>query len=83
MPKVILKRGTKKDLEKEPLKDGLLSVTTDDGKMHIDYLNENNEVERKTLYGGKLTFGKYTYDGSEDVNVEVYEGEYNNESKNN
>lgn len=77
MAQIIFKRGTKKTLEQEELKDGLLSFTVDDGKIHLDYLNENNELKRKTFYSGKLTFGNYTYDGSEDVTVEVYKGEIN------
>lgn len=24
-----------------------------------------------------LTFGKYTYDGTEDVNIDIYDGNYN------
>lgn len=75
MSKVTLKRGTKESLEKEPLKDGLLSFTIDDGKIHLDYLNENNELVRSTFYSGKLTFGSHVYDGSTDVNIEVYEGD--------
>ena len=53
-----------KDLEKEELQDGLLSFTTDDGKIHLDYVDENNELQRKTFYSGKLTFGAHVYDGS-------------------
>ena len=75
MAKIVLKRGTKADLEKEPLSDGLLSFTTDDGKIHLDFINSKNELERKTFYGGKLTFGVHVYDGSEDVTVEVYDGQ--------
>ena len=75
MAKIVLKRGTKADLEKEPLSDGLLSFTTDDGKIHLDFINSENVLERKTFYGGKLTFGVHVYDGSEDVTVEVYDGQ--------
>ena len=74
MAKIVLKRGTKVDLDKEPLSDGLLSFTTDDGKIHLDFINSNNELERRTFYGGKLTFGVHVYYCSEDVIVEVYYG---------
>lgn len=75
MAKIVLKRGTSENLEKEPLTDGLLSFTVDDGKIHLDYVDENQELKRKTFYSGKLTFGSHVYDGSTDVNVTVYEGE--------
>lgn len=75
MSQVILKRGTSAKLKEEKLQDGLLSFTTDDGRIHLDYIDENNELKRKTLYGGKLTFGKYVFDGTTDVNVDIYEGE--------
>lgn len=71
---VIFKRGTKKDLANEPLQDGLLSFTTDDGRIHLDYVDDNNELKRKTLYGGKLTIGDKVFDGTQDVSVNVYEG---------
>lgn len=74
MSQVIFKRGTKESLSKEKLQDGLLSFTTDDGKIHLDYVDENNELKRKTFYSGKLKFGSHIFDGSEDVTVEVYEG---------
>lgn len=74
MSKVVLKRGTVKDLEKQELKDGLLSFTTDDGRIHLDYINDDNELVRKTFYSGKLTFGSHIYDGTKDVNVKIYEG---------
>ena len=74
MANVILKRGTKAELEKGPLSDGLLSFTTDDGKIHLDFINSKNELERKTFYGGKLTFGVHVYDGSEDITVKIYDG---------
>lgn len=77
MADVLYKRGSKQRLEQIPLEDGALIVTTDDGKIHVDYKNENDEVVRKTLYSGKLTFGDYVYDGTEDVNVEVYTGQIN------
>lgn len=75
MAKIVLKRGTKTELAQEPLSDGLLSFTTDDGKIHLDFINSENVLERKTFYGGKLTFGAHVYDGSEDVKVEVYDGQ--------
>lgn len=75
MAQITFKRGTKNDLKSEPLKDGLLSFTVDDGKIHLDYYDENNELKRTTFYSGKLTFGTYVYDGTTDVNVEVYTGE--------
>ena len=81
MAKIVLKRGTKVDLDKEPLSDGLLSFTTDDGKIHLDFINSNNELERKKFYGGKLTFGVHVYDGSEDVTVEVYDGKVEDKKK--
>lgn len=73
---VVVKRGTKADLEKETLKDGLLSFTTDDGRIHLDYM-DGTELKRKTFYSGKLTIGKIVYDGTEDATVDVYEGEIN------
>ena len=75
MPRVVIKRGTSADLKKEPLQDGLLSFTTDDGRIHLDYVDENYQLKRKTLYSGKLIFGNYTYDGTKDVNVDIYKGE--------
>lgn len=75
MAKVHYKRGTSAELEQEPLKDGLLSFTVDDGRIHLDYLNADNQLERRTFYNGILTFGDYTYDGTKDVNVKVYNGE--------
>lgn len=77
MADVVYKRGTKQKLDQLPLEDGSLIVTTDDGKLHVDYKDEEGHLTRKTLYSGKLTFGEYTYDGTEDVNVEVYEGQIN------
>lgn len=74
MSQVTFKRGTKADLNKQELQDGLLSFTTDDGKIHLDYLDENNELKRKTFYSGKLTIGSHVYDGTEDVSVTIYEG---------
>lgn len=77
MAQVTFKRGTKQTLENEPLKDGLLSFTVDDGKIHLDYTDENNELKRKTFYSGKLKFGPHIYDGSADVTVNIYEGTLN------
>ena len=77
MAEIRFKRGTKASLEQEQLKDGLLSFTTDDGKIHLDFVDENNELKRVTFYSGKLIFGNQVYDGSEDVTVEVYKGETN------
>lgn len=76
MAQVIFKRGTKAELEQEPLSDGLLSFTIDDGRIHLDYIDENNELKRKTLYSGKLTIGSQVYDGTEDISVKVYDGEF-------
>lgn len=73
-PKVSFKRGKSADLDKTALVDGQISVTTDDGRMHIDY-TENGELKRKTLYSGKLTIGPHIYDGTQDVEVGVYDGE--------
>lgn len=75
MAQVVFKRGTKKELEATQLENGSLSFTTDDGKIHLDYLDENNVLRRKTFYSGKLTFGSHVYDGSTDVNVTIYDGE--------
>ena len=50
-PAVKLAKGTKAELAKTPLTDGLLSVTTDDGRIHIDYSDENGEIVRKTQIG--------------------------------
>ena len=77
MAEISFKRGTKASLEQEQLKDGLLSFTTDDGKMHLAFSEENNELKRVTFYSGKLFFGDQVFDGSEDVTVEVYKGEAN------
>ena len=77
MPQVTFKRGTTEELKQTELQDGLLSFTTDDGKIHLDFLNNNNELERKTFYSGKLFFGDQVFDGSKDVTVEVYKGETN------
>ena len=75
MAEISFKRGTKASLEQEQLKDGLLSFTTDDGKIHLDFIDENNELKRMTFYSGKLILGDQVYDGSKDVTVEVYKGE--------
>ena len=75
MPQVTFKRGTTEELKQTELQDGLLSFTTDDGKIHLDFLNNNNELERKTFYSGKLTIGKYIHDGTKDVNGDIYTGE--------
>lgn len=77
MAEISFKRGTKASLEQERLKDGLLSFTTDDGKIHLDFVDENNELKRMTFYSGKLILGDQVYDGSEDVTVEVYKGKIN------
>lgn len=82
MSKVVFKRGTKTELEQTNLQDGLLSFTVDDGKIHLDYTDENNELKRKTFYSGKLTFGSHVYDGSEDIEVKIYEGEIKEELNN-
>lgn len=74
MADIVLKRGTKSQLTAQPLQDGLLSFTTDDGRAHIDYLDTDGTVKRKTLYSGKLTIGPHIYDGTNDVNVNVYDG---------
>ena len=77
MAEISFKRGTKASLEQEQLKDGLLSFTTDDGKIHLDFIDENNELKRVTFYSGKLFFGDLVFDGTKDVTVEVYKGESN------
>ena len=77
MAEISFKRGTKASLEQEQLKDGLLSFTTDDGKIHLDFIDENNELKRITFYSGKLFFADQVFDGSKDVTVEVYKGETN------
>ena len=77
MAQISFKRGTKASLEQEQLNDGLLSFTTDDGKIHLDFVDENNELKRMTFYSGKLILGDQIYDGSKDVIVEIYKGETN------
>ena len=77
MAEISFKRGTKASLEQEQLKDGLLSFTTDDGKIHLDFIDENNELKRVTFYSGKLFLGDLVFDGTKDVTVEVYKGETN------
>ena len=77
MAEISFKRGTKASLEQEQLKDGLLSFTTDDGKIHLDFIDEDNKLKRVTFYSGKLFFGDQVFDGSEDVTVEIYKGEAN------
>ena len=77
MAEISFKRGTKASLEQEQLKDGLLSFTTDDGKIHLDFIDEDNKLKRVTFYSGKLFFGDQVFDGSKDVTVEVYKGEAN------
>lgn len=73
-PQVIMRRGTTKELANLKFSDGLLSFLTDKGVIYMDY-TDNNGSHRKRLYGGALKFGKYTYDGTEDVNVAIYNGE--------
>ena len=63
MAEISFKRGTKASLEQEQLKDGLLSFTTDDGKIHLDFIDENNELKRVTFESGKLFFGDEVLDG--------------------
>ena len=75
MAEISFKRGTKASLEQEQLKDGLLSFTTDDGKIHLDFIDENNELKRVTFYSGKLFLGDLVFDGTKDVTVEIYKGE--------
>ena len=77
MAEISFKRGTKASLEQEQLKDGLLSFTTDDGKIHLDFIDKNNELKRITFYSGKLFLGDQVFDGTEDVTVEVYKGKTN------
>ena len=77
MAEISFKRGTKASLEQEQLKDGLLSFTTDDGKIHLDFIDENNELKRVTFYSGKLFLGDLVFDGTKDVTVEIYKGEAN------
>ena len=77
MAEISFKRGTKASLEQEQLKDGLLSFTTDDGKIHLDFIDENNELKRMTFQSGKLFLGDQVFDGTEDVTVEVYKGKTN------
>ena len=77
MAEISFKRGTKASLEQEQLKDGLLSFTTADGKIHLDFIDENNELKRVTFYSGKLFLGDLVFDGTKDVTVEVYKGEAN------
>lgn len=74
MAKLTVKRGTSEDLKKQALQDGLLSFTYDDGRIHLDYL-DNNVLKRKTFYSGILTFGPHTFDGTKDVTVKIYNGE--------
>lgn len=74
MSQVIFKRGTSQELKNQALQDGLLSFTTDDGRIHLDYIDESGVLVRKTFYSGKLKFGDYTYDGTSDVDVAVYDG---------
>lgn len=77
MAQVIMKRGTSAELTKEiPYTDGLLSFITDTGEIYMDY-SDASGTYRKKMYGGKLTFGSYEYDGTSDVNVTVYKGETN------
>lgn len=81
MAQPIFKRGPKNELKNEPLQDGLLSFTTDDGKIHLDVLDDNNQLKRLTFYSGKLTIGPHIFDGTEDVNVNIYDGEVNDKNK--
>ena len=77
MAEISFKRGTKASLEREQLKDGLLSFTTDDGKIHLDFIDADNKLKRVTFYPGKLFLGDLVFDGTKDVTVEVYKGEAN------
>ena len=40
MASISFKRGTKKELEIQPLTNGLVSFTTDDGRIHLDYMDD-------------------------------------------
>ena len=57
--------------------DGTLYFTVDDGKIHLDYTDENDELKTKTFYSGKLKIGSHEYDGSEDVEISAYDGAIN------
>ena len=56
----------------------------EDNKKYLDLLgliqyDEKLKQYIETLFNNHshtLTFGKYSYDGTEDVNVDIYEGNY-------
>lgn len=65
--------------------DGFSWFTYDDGKFYIDYKeNENSELKRKALNADQadtaekvkhsLTIGSYSFDGSNDVTIPIYDG---------
>ena len=87
----LLWRKIKKLIDKNTVTNADDSIVVDDGKIAVKIsASENNLLELKPGEGlyvastpgkmHKLTFGvgdkSYTYDGSEDVTVPVYTGEY-------
>lgn len=69
-------RGYAEDLQNRPLQDGLLAFTVDDGRIYADYTNKNNELVRATFYPGELHIGSHVFNGTKDVYVGEYEGNF-------
>lgn len=74
MASISFKRGMSTNLDKEPLSDGQLYFTVDEGKIYLDYQDEG-DLKRKAFYSGVLTIGDYSFDGTENVDIPVYDGE--------
>lgn len=69
MAKIKFKKGKEINLPTSKT-EGAVYVTTDSGKMFIDI----SETERKQIYGGKLTIGSQTFDGTSDITIPIYNG---------
>lgn len=75
MSQVSFKRGKATKLNNLEMSDGQFIVTVDEGRIYLDYTNEDGELVRKALYSGVLHIGEYDYDGTQDVTVPSYDGE--------
>ena len=78
MAQVSFSRGKLEGLDNLDKKDGQISITMDEGRIYLDYINENGELVRKALYSGVLHIGEYAFDGTQDVTIPSYDGDVDN-----